>query len=387
MLTIYLVSSLSLGAQEISFPDAEQYAEKLVKKEILTSHGRDVLLRELKGKRLETDFRSDVIGTTHAYYGPRKENILQFCALAFGDEMMDRALHHREIEEEIKAEDSLVKSQIAFFGGPRRDGYTNCISRKRSTLGKTITRTLQDIKDIGLISDQVYQECRQGLKSGSIFYEPGLFETMAERTTYYDHYDLGKKEQVEYVEGLVRVGIMTAEQQSALLRSYQPFELKTIPEILSFCSHYLPLDFSQVEATPDKIYPVIFDSVKRLLPDFHYFNLKLEIIESKEEDLIRQDLKISFTVDSGSYSHVLFYNYRHVVPDTSGRDKPERVNDEFSKVVNKWLTNIGSEYRLFTVDLNGKNGVIRGRDKVGLLLLTEAQAEVMTKMISDLSGP
>ena len=62
-----------MDAQKITFQEAEQYADRLVEKKVLTGYGKDVLLSELReGNRTL-----------------RKETILQFCALAFRSEMVD----------------------------------------------------------------------------------------------------------------------------------------------------------------------------------------------------------------------------------------------------------------------------------------------------------
>ena len=378
ILTIHLLMPLPMVAQEITFREVEQYADRLVEKEILTNHGREVLLRELREGKVETEFHSAVTRISHTYSTLRKETILQFCASAFLGEMTDRMFQNPNVEKEIEPEDSVVAHARTFYAGLGRGGYTKCISSKRSTIGLTRTRTLNDIKQVGLISDRVYQECQQKLQDKSIVDEPSLLAAMVERTVYYTHYEANKNEQIVYIANLVSAAILTKEEQAAILNSYKPFELKTIPDILSHSARYLVVDLSAVEAQPEKTYPVIFDSIRELLPNFHFSDLKLDLIENKDGGLIRQDIKIAFKIDSVVYSNIVFHNYRREIPDPKRNHLPSKVDQGFNKGVNKWLTDIGSPYRLFTVSLPIEGESPYGDTRVGLLLLKNGQAKTIT---------
>ena len=165
-----LLSSCLLQGQSITYAEAKQFAGELVKKEILSIKGRDALLQKLG---------EDSSGSLS------KDDILQFCHMAFRAERDNRLLSSKSVEYRIKKEDSLVIEVFTVYpplSAPGDDGpimpCKDCLSEKRSTIGFTRTRTLEDFKSIGLISEKVYAECKRGLLNKSIKDEVSLLQFM-----------------------------------------------------------------------------------------------------------------------------------------------------------------------------------------------------------------
>jgi hypothetical protein len=169
ILIIALLGSCVLQAQKITYEEARHLAGELVKKEILSSKGRDALLEKLGGDSSKAIFKDD---------------ILQFCYVAFLAERDNRLLDPKSVEYRIKKEDSLaidgftVYPPLSALGDGQNLPCKNCLSEKRSTIGFTRTRTLEDFKNIGLISDRVYVDCKKGLLNKSIKDEVSLLQFM-----------------------------------------------------------------------------------------------------------------------------------------------------------------------------------------------------------------
>lgn len=367
-----------MNAQEITFTEAEVYAERLVQKDILNKKGKDALLQAIKKKSIEVEHPSKVNATSYTNTRLTKETILQFCAAAFSGEQINR-LTKSIIEQQIKPEDSLIRKQWVLGGfGMGRGGIDGYISPKRSTIGYTRSRTLEDFKEMALINDMVYQDCKQALLDSTVQDEAELTELMLNRSIYYRYYDFNLKEQKGYIDKLFSIGIISNEGKEKLINSYSRYELKTIPQMLSYSNRYILVELSDYKPDPDITYPVIFQAVQTLLPDFRYQDLKIERIEEKESDLVRIDLKLTFKIGTGVYKHIFFHDYRKQAPDTISMEKPPaHVDQDFHKGINKWLTDIESTYRLYTLNLPEKGEGYYGGKRVGLLLLKQGEAELI----------
>ncbi|MEI6949838.1 hypothetical protein V9K67_21810 [Paraflavisolibacter sp. H34] len=382
LLTLHLLLFSVMHAQQITFQEAEQYANKLVAREILSKKGREVLLKNITDRRIETEFPSTVKGLTYVSDTLSKETLLEFCAGAFYTEQVDRLVKRPALEEKIPAEDSLAYKGWMSFSPQLGMGkaYVDCISPKRSILGKTRTRTLNDFRDIGLISPAVYEDCKKALLDSTVKDEVELLHLMVKRSLYYRYYDFHKNEQAEYIEMLANAGLFTPAEKDALLRSYEPLKLKTIPEMLSFRHRYVLVDLEKVEADPQVIYPIIFQAVQKLIPQFSYRDLQVRCEETSESDLIREDLVLHFDVGDTRYAHRFFHDYRKKVPEPADSLLPlQKVDQDFHKGINKWLTERNESYRLYTVNLPGKGEGAYGEKRVGLLLLRNGEAEKISK--------
>ncbi|NII24945.1 hypothetical protein HB364_07640 [Pseudoflavitalea sp. X16] len=378
LLIILTSSPFLMNAQTITLQDAEAYAAQLEQKEILNTKGKEVLLNAFHHKNVTSDDQEDL----KMYHASRlsKETILWFCNQAFFDSQMHRLLNQTGVEDKIVAEDAVIERGWTAYPPLGSRGNEDLIHPKRSTIGRTRTRTLEDFKVLGLISEMVYEEAKKGIQDATIDDELALVGFLLKRSYYYKSYDTELKKQQQHIDDLANKGILTKEKKEALLESYKPYELKDIAQILSYSERYRFVDLTRLEANPHITYPVIFQAVAALIPDFKYENLHIVIDRQKEDDMIRQDLKLSFTINGQLYEHVFFYDYVKVEPDPNyPEDPPARVSRDFHKGVNKWLADINSSYRLYTVNIPEEGEMVYGEKKVGLLLLKKGEAEVINK--------
>ncbi|MEO8404209.1 MAG: hypothetical protein ABI480_06430 [Chitinophagaceae bacterium] len=383
ILSILLVifCSHSILAQQITQQEAEVFADKLLKTQILSAKGKELLLQRIKEKKIEVEHRSTVKPITYTTDSLMKETILEFCSRAFINSQVFREINRTKTEQQIVPEDSMIRQGWTIYPplsalGGRRDGFKyDNIHPKRSTFGQTRTRTLNDFKSIGLISDLVYKDCMEGLKDSSLNDEPELVSYMAERSIYYHYYDFNKKEQEEYIDGLVEMGLLTTEARQHLLDSYKTYELKTIPEMLEFSKRYVLIDLSDQEPVPAKIYPLIFEKLKAILPEFQYQHLITTVLEKKDKDLIREDVKLSFTDNGNTYTHVFFHDYRHEKFDPIDTESITRIDQDFHKIINKWLADKESDDRLYTLNISHTHRSPYGGKAMGFLLLKKGEAK------------
>jgi len=348
-----------MQAQKMTYSQVEKYADQLVARHILTTQGKAALLKEKKENQTDP---------------------LEFLAGAFQSAQIHRLMQKTGVESKITPEDSLLRQSWGFTSfGPRPYRDADYISPKRSTIGLTRSRTLNDLKAIGLIDEMVYQACKKGLEDHSIKDEPELLNFAFQMSMYYANYDRLKRRQAAYISKLADAGLITKACEDSILHSYKPYELKEEVDILAYSDRYRMVDLRGVEADPAIIYPIIFDKIKELLPDFHYTDLQTRLIEKLESDLVKQSLMLSFSVGERVYTHTLYYNFRKKVPDPTDPDTPSRVNQDFHKGVNKWLTDLSSPYRLYPVNLPEEGKGPYGHNKLGLLLLKKGEAELISE--------
>jgi hypothetical protein len=385
LLLVFL--STQTGAQLITPEQAEAYAKELVKQGFLTAKGKEVLLQEINKGAIEVEHRSVVRPVTHTSTDLSREIILQFCSYAISTELMRRLSKkgmaiEKKISPKEPIEDSLGRT-YGFFGGMGgRKEYIGCIAPQTSVFGYTRIKTLTTFYKSGLIDEKVFKDCQAAISSKEIRDEVDLLRFMVNSSTYYRYYDFNKAEQINYITSLVKHGILPPDAKETLVNSYKDYELKDIQEILQHSPRFALVDLHAYEPNPKLTYPVIFEAVKKLVPQFRYSDLTVLILEQEESDLIREDVKLSFLVDSIRYTQSFFHNYRKANPGPNDNQRePSRVDQDFHKVFNKWLTDIESPFRLYTVNIMDDDERAYGERSVGLLLLKQGEDSLIS------SGP
>ena len=91
--------------------------------------------------------------------------------------------------------------------------------------------------------------------------------------------------------------------------------------------------------------------------------------------MIRQELQLGFIIEGKQYVHSFYHNYRkeHYGPNDEKLPEP-KVDENFHKGINQWLANTGSGYRLYTIRYFNEESNQYHNDKIGLLLLKEGEA-------------
>lgn len=376
---LLLLFSMNSSAQLITIKQAEAYGNELVRFGFMTAKGKKVLIEEINKGNIEVEHASTVKSVSYTSAELSKETVLQFCLAALITERTSRLSNKGiKIENKISPKEPLDDSSSRTFSLMdalgARENYKGCITRETSVFGSTRIKTLGSVMKSGLIDERIFNECRNALAAKQIQDEVDLLQYMLYRSTYYRFYDFNRREQESYIDELVKHGILTEEKKVILIQSYKEWELKTVPEILTHSSRYMLVDFQAYEPAPKQTYPVIFEAVKKLLPGFQYSDLDVQTVESTETDLIRQDLHISFTVNGFGYIHRFFHNYKKQNPDPQNPDpEPQRVDQDFHKGINKWLMDIESPYRLYTIMIPDDDENVYRIATVGLLLLKKGE--------------
>ena len=430
LISISMFLSYSASGQNLSKKQAIDFAEKLNRVEILSKKGKEFLIKSIREDDFERTKRPDPRDGSMAVSNQLSvSQILIFLSKAFGGELYYRTgvLEHNELIAELQKEKGIAlltqedydKVEVEFskrmedFDGQKiedsivneenfpeetmsisLDGFSmpymtehGLIHNKRSVLGKTCTRTLQDIYDIGLITESVYEDVLQALEQNQLVVEAYVTEYAYERTAYYEDFEDNKSKEIKFIERLNKAGIISNDRMHELIESYRPWELKSKFDILEYCSNTKIFDLKDYSKNPEAGYKEIFTDIKSLVPNFNFKNFKASINNVEDlwsDDLIEQKALITFEVDTIVYSNSFFHDYKRKVPKEGEKESDSllKISNEFHKGINKLLADRNSSYRLYYAN-KPENGDFYGKQKFGLTLLTEEQFKAWGTYNSD----
>lgn len=376
--------SIQGNTQIINEQELRYYAHQLVVKKILTSEGAEMLVKKINAKEVKVGYSSTVREYFYTSTDPAKESILQFCSEAFTTALLMRVKDLGKAEGHIKPEPTsrtaITVSLTNFIGYRKLD--KDYIDKDRSASGMTLRLTLKDIRDIGLIDDKIHESCLKLIDGMSIDFEKDLLRAMSAESNFHRLYAFHKQEQIEYIDKLASIGLLDQTARKQLVDSYADSSLKTIPEILEYSKRYAFVDLSKEDSLPATTYRIIFDSVRRLVPSFDYSNLQTNIAEKKTPTFTELEVQLSFLASGVQYEHKCFYG---LGKPAKGEDlhevPPVRIGEDFQKIINQWLRDQSSPYRLYTIMpvVYSPTREFLPEGQVGLLLLKEGEAELVSK--------
>lgn len=425
-----------LNAQNLTQSQAIDFAEKLYQVEILSEKGRDSLIHKIQKREFENGgIVFPLMGTTVPSYDTdlKKSVILNFCAKAFSGEFFYRTgwgkeadaiqkevyknINTEKISDEEREKLSFeYQKRIALLKGPSIEatipiedslshdfGYTvyppinfptwsdrvGYIHKNRSVVGKTRTRTLNDLLKIGLIDQRIYDEALPKIQSNELYLEQYLLEDLVNRTVYYEDFVGNKNEELGLLDKLKKVNILSEKGYTSLLSSYKPYEIKRKFDYLPYCNNALVCDLKKYPIESKNCYPLIFDEIKKILPEFDYKNFNIDTkIGEYGKDMLRQDFKIEFSVDNKTYTSSFLDKF--IKKEPQSWDKPDslaRISEEFYNGINKFLKDKNSSNQLYFVRrIDGAIGyTYRAENTFGLILMTKQQRDAWGEYLEEFS--
>ncbi|MDG1571951.1 hypothetical protein OZ410_06455 [Robiginitalea sp. M366] len=410
---------MSVFGQDISKKEALQYARKLGEVEILSAKGVELLTDYIENNRFERMQRPNPDGGIPVRTELLKSQILLFLSNAFGSELHYRSSateyqnsmakylenygikdlmspeEHERITDSIQTlsndfegalleenivdeEDSITENRSLYldpFSFPSMEEY-GLIHTKRSAMGKTLSRTLNDLNDLGLIDQKVLDQVMRKINLGEIWVEALAIQEAACQVIYTEDFDLNKKNELKFIRGLNRAGVLSDSKMEEHIASYQPQELKSKFQILEYCNNAKVFEAANYPTDPVEGYKRLFKDLKELIPGFNYSSLEIRLIDSDENwgaEMQERKLHIAFNVNNNNYQNATFYDFVKL-NEEADPDTLFVISQDFHQGINKFLTDQNSEYRLYFAN-NPEGGDYYGKSKFGLILLTEEQYE------------
>ena len=432
-LALLLAAGVWWTGKRAAAPNAG-FVEKLYQQGLLNAAGRDELLRRMRANELKFEHTDPLTHSSQEIQGTNRASVLNFCAEAFQTEFIYRLptpdmeasdlyiagqasdpekqaavqkklaqelkqfggdtnawLRHRyaqqparvRIEDAIPAEDSLPRGGWTIYppmsspGG--RPGLHHWISERRSVWGKTRTRTARDLLAVGLLDETAYQQLQKAMQE-SFMQESEVCQMattlMQRRQTYAQ--DLAQQQQ--WLLQLERAKLLSPGQQQRIAHDTQPYQLKSLFEVIGYCEHGRMVDLRPLPPEPQMLYPQLFRQVQALLPDFHYTGLQVTMkLEDKGYDLLDQTVTLRFRADGRQYENTFTHGYRRRDGTDPKPDARPGPSETFHASINQWLADRNSslrlyqarthDYQAYTHDANS----VLGNERLGLLLMTQHQ--------------
>ncbi len=279
-----------------------------------------------------------------------------------------------KIEDKIQDEDNFPNNsmRLSIPSFLQDANEYDLISHHRSVMGKTCSRTLRELLDIGLINKTVFNEVNSEIKKHKLPLEAYLIAYTAERVIFYEDFKENKSKELNFIKSLNENGIIS-DRNLELLTSGSD-TLLTPYDLIKYSERAKVFHVKDYSTDPAIGYKAIFEEIKSIIPDFEFSRFKVEIEEVKEQwssDMIEYEATISLEVAGTKYSNTFFYDYQK-------RDVPSeptllKINNDMHKSVNKYLADQNSDYRLYYANKKEKGKGVYGESEFGLILLTEKQ--------------
>jgi len=414
-----------MEAQDLTREQAIDLVERLQAVEILSEKGGAALKRYVKEDDFERDKRRNLVErSTPVSSKLSKAQILIFLSRAFlgdlyyrlgiveqsefleekqqdkGDQPLtgiDYAEFQTEldsvaensagarVEAAISDEENFPDEarNISLSGIPSLEDF-GLINRSRSALGKTCTRTLQDLQLVGLINSTVFKEVKAKIDSYDLTLESAMVSYAAERVIFYEDFEENKKKERDFLKYLYKNGIIADGNLEMLLDTSSHKQLYEKYDLIQYSNNAKAFNLKELPSDLQSGYEEIFEGIRSFVPNFNYSNLLVSLLEGEEDygdGLTENRLKISFNIDDEQYTNEVFHDF--VRKETQDVDSILKVNSDFHQGVNKYLADTGSSYRLYYAN-NSKGGTSIYSDKeFGLIVLTEEQFKAWSTSNSD----
>jgi len=293
------------------------------------------------------------------------------------------------------------------------------IHHSTSVMGKTCLKTLQALKSIDLINEEIFNTVKQQFDQGRLPMEYLLIAAVLEQVAYYEDFEDNKLQEIEFIQSLHAHGIIADEHLETLTSSTSNKKLHRKFELIEYCNHAKVFRVGQYSTEPSEAYPEIFEAIKEIVPNFKYQNLQADTFHIKDDwdrFTLENRCRIQFEANGKTYANEFFYDYKKInqdeyrrlqdslsrahridldiegiepMPDSIAEsyraffqeqrkqplDTLLKISTEFHHGVNKFLADQNSEYRLYYANNNEPGKGAYGKNGFGLILMTEKQAK------------
>ncbi len=215
------------------------------------------------------------------------------------------------------------------------------IHKNRSAFGKTFSKTMEDLFQIGLITEEVYNKflevkpkIKERTERMSLLYVKKIIEDI-------EGFDDENKEQIKFIKELYEARLLEKSSMEKL-SIYKEKKLKSDEEILSHSKQVKIFDENDFSA--DNIqegYQQIFEELKQIIPGFDFSDLKISFEKEKDVKVKRVEIQIEFKSNNTTYKLQDFYDYLK-----EGEKLEFKISSELNSVINKYLRDVNSTKRL-----------------------------------------
>jgi hypothetical protein len=284
-----------------------------------------------------------------------------------------------KIEENIPNEGNNFQSGWSAHpdGSGFRDLGKDFISHNRSVIGKTISRTLDDLTDLGLISNNEAEELKGLKEKDRVFREGELIFFAAENALLTLHSEYYKKRKNYISQELIRLHLIDTENKEKFEQDYSTKFPENGYEYLKYFSTKKVIIPGNLKGNTFEQIEFLYQELESFIPHFKPEKITFKILTKSNEFEPNEKynfIEITFIINEETYTSLQFSDF-----------KTEEQNDGFPplgvleqstfKGVNEWLKNVESDLRLIVASKTYANykDWEEGKGEVTLLLVNKEQ--------------
>ncbi|PPK87774.1 hypothetical protein CLV84_0726 [Neolewinella xylanilytica] len=416
-----LLLTLSLKAQMLSQSDAIEMADRLHRVQILSDHGRQVLtdrIRENDLPRYQYGLNAGEEHTTGLEIS--RVELLSFLSRAFltdlgyrsgmleytrlyGDYVQKRGQQTLSPEDKEK-----IRRQMADFEGYRIEaaiepepGYVpddagfswyltmsmemlepELISRTCSVTGKTKRRTLRDLRDLGLLTEDVHETINREMPSDQAAYEHTILAYAAQLMAAVESYPGDRAREDALIEALYTAGILSAVGYRRFTSRPEGSPLLPKIDLLRYSDRAIVVRPEELPADVEQGYSLLYDTLQSIVPNLSMQDLSVRRVVTNDAGftgLVEYALEVAFTTEDGIYRDKFFYDF--VQPEEAITDSVLEIHQDLTRSINRFLRDQRSDYRLyFAQSYPERNGYARpATPEFAFILLTEEEYTIWVK--------
>ena len=424
LLVLYVIGP-SVKAQMLSKTDALAVADRLYRVQILSDHGKAVLIDQIR----KEDLRYLRYGQSRNEWDDgeirfSRSGMLTFLKYAFltdlayryglldYDRLYNNLLNEHGASPPSPADDlrlrTRVKKLMANFEGHRieaaiepepgyvaqNEGFTwymttfadvlkpQLISHTRSVTGKTRRRTLRDLRNLGLLDEKVYETINEALSADQPAHEHTLIEYAAQLMSGVENYPQDRANEVALIEALHTAGILTEVGYRRLSSRPDGAPLLRDIDLLRHSGRAVIIRPTDLPADPETAYPKIYDTLRSIMPELSFQDLSVRRVAKEDAaytDLVAYDLEVSFTIEERTYRNTFFYAFEEKMQEAP--DTTLIIYRELTEGINRYLRDKNSNYRLYAALSYPERAswVEVSEPDFGLILLTQDEYDIWLK--------
>lgn len=296
LIFFFLLFNTTSFAQKLTDIQVEKYLNELQKQQIITEFGKDAFLKAINNDNKILNQRMAnsplaLVGKIPDSLAKSRTAILGFIGvfelLRNVGSAADEMIRIREMSEKMLGEKMLFKPEID--GNVKINNPLTFLSIEQNLKPNKANyiEIANQLKNIKLIDEKVYDELIVWLKKDQIklVKDFGFFIYAAKQTYFYDNYESLKNTQFKFIDSLQTFNLLSTSKAMILKNSYQPYELKSKVELLSFCENAIILPSVQKNLTRAEIYENLYLEIKeKLLPEFRFTEFKITELSKKNNE-------------------------------------------------------------------------------------------------------
>lgn len=249
-------------------------------------------------------------------------------------------------------------------------------AEEQKKVNQELNEYLVDLKKCELIPEKKFEYFQQKIKENNYSYKLIFIKEIAfEAIT--DEY-MSAKNLKEFAEKLKNIGVVNTKYKD-LIAAIDNEKIKKPIDFLLYCEKAIIIDTKNYPNEPSKYLEPIHKETAQIIPELSFTNFDFKIAfdnEVSDNDIKFYNFIVSLT--SGGKIYKQKSSYRLYTPSEDKYSTGGIDSQNYYKIFNKILTDLGSPYCLHEIEVNDRNGKVE--NVFGIMALTKEQTKTLQEI-------